>query len=262
VTTGTFLRGLMHIGQNKNEGGRLGDFSSKTLSASLMEIGMELRRLKTGTPPRIFGSSIDFGKMQEQKGDANPTLFAFHDTRDPEDLFHVEHSGENRLGWTPGSDQVSCWMTHTTESTAQIVRANLHKSAMYSGEIEGVGPQVLPEHRGQVCAVRGQAPSSSFPRARRPERRTSITSTAFRRRCLSMSSSTWSTAFPGLEHAVLLRPAYAVEYDFAPPTQLYPSLESKRVENLFLGRADQRHLRLRGGRRPGSGRRRQCRQQG
>ena len=106
VTTGTFLRGLMHIGQNKNEGGRLGDFSSKTLSASLMELGIELRRLKTGTPPRILGRSIDFGKMQEQKGDAEPTLFAFHDTRDPEDLFHVEQSGETRLGWPPGSHQI------------------------------------------------------------------------------------------------------------------------------------------------------------
>ena len=144
VTTGTFLRGLMHIGQNKNEGGRLGDFSSKTLSASLLEIGIELRRLKTGTPPRLLGRSIDFGKMQEQKGDADPTLFAFHDTRDPEDLFHVEQTGETRIGWAPGSDQVSCWMTHTTDATAQIVRANLHKSAMYSGEIEGVGPRYCP----------------------------------------------------------------------------------------------------------------------
>src|SRR5580704_17004291 len=116
VTTGTFLRGLMHIGQNKNEGGRLGDFSAKTLSSSLTEVGIELLRLKTGTPPRLLGRSLDFTKMREQRGDAEPTLFAFHDTRDPEDLFHVEHSGENRLGWAPGSDQVSCWMTHTTGS--------------------------------------------------------------------------------------------------------------------------------------------------
>jgi len=84
VTTGTFLRGLMHIGQNKNEGGRLGDFSAKTLSASFLEAGIELRRLKTGTPPRILGRSIDFTKMEEQKGDPHPTLFAFHDTRDPQ----------------------------------------------------------------------------------------------------------------------------------------------------------------------------------
>jgi tRNA uridine 5-carboxymethylaminomethyl modification enzyme len=233
VTTGTFLRGLMHIGQNKNEGGRLGDFSSKTLSASLMEIGMELRRLKTGTPPRILGRSIDFGKMREQKGDANPTLFAFHDTRDPEDLFHVEHSCENRLGWTPGSDQVSCWMTHTTESTAQIVRANLHKSAMYSGEIQGVGPRYCPSIEDKFVRFADKPRHLLFLE---PEGRTTneyyvnglSTSLPFDVQ-LDMVHS-----IPGLEHAVLLRPAYAVEYDFAPPTQLYPSLESKRVENLFL----------------------------
>src|SRR5258707_9561153 len=82
ITTGTFLRGLMHVGQNKNEGGRLGDFSARTLSGSLQEAGIELLRLKTGTPPRLLGRSIDFSKMQEQKGDLKPTFFAFHDTRD------------------------------------------------------------------------------------------------------------------------------------------------------------------------------------
>jgi tRNA uridine 5-carboxymethylaminomethyl modification enzyme len=89
VTTGTFLRGLMHIGQNKNEGGRLGDFSAKSLSSSFLEAGIELRRLKTGTPPRLLGRSINFTAMEEQTGDAEPTLFAFHDTRDSGDLYHV-----------------------------------------------------------------------------------------------------------------------------------------------------------------------------
>ncbi|MEY3109443.1 MAG: tRNA uridine 5-carboxymethylaminomethyl modification enzyme MnmG, partial [Verrucomicrobiota bacterium] len=94
VTTGTFLRGLMHIGANKTEGGRLGDFSAKSLSASFLEAGIELQRLKTGTPPRILGRSIDFSKCEEQPGDASPTLFAFHDTRQQTDLFHVEQAGE------------------------------------------------------------------------------------------------------------------------------------------------------------------------
>jgi len=233
VTTGTFLRGLMHIGQNKNEGGRLGDFSSKTLSASLMELGIELRRLKTGTPPRILGRSIDFGKMQEQKGDAEPTLFAFHDTRDPEDLFHVEQSGETRLGWPPGSHQISCWMTHTTDQTAQIVRANLHKSAMYSGEIEGIGPRYCPSIEDKFVRFADKPRHLLFLE---PEGRSTnefyvnglSTSLPFEVQ-LDMVHS-----IPGLENAQLLRPAYAVEYDFAPPTQLYPSLESKRVKNLFL----------------------------
>jgi tRNA uridine 5-carboxymethylaminomethyl modification enzyme len=233
VTTGTFLRGLMHIGQNKNEGGRLGDFSSKTLSASLMEVGVELKRLKTGTPPRILGRSIDFGKMQEQKGDAHPTLFAFHDTRDPEDLFHVEHSDETRIGWAPGSSQVSCWMTHTTDSTAEIVRANLHKSAMYNGAIEGVGPRYCPSIEDKFVRFADKPRHLLFLE---PEGRTTneyyvnglSTSLPFDVQ-LDMVHS-----IPGLEDAVLLRPAYAVEYDFAPPTQLLPSLESKRIENLFL----------------------------
>jgi tRNA uridine 5-carboxymethylaminomethyl modification enzyme len=233
VTTGTFLRGLMHIGQNKNEGGRLGDFSSKTLSASLMETGIELRRLKTGTPPRILGRSIDFNKMREQKGDAEPTFFAFHDTRDPEDLFHVEQSGESRIGWAPGSNQVSCWMTHTTEATAQIVRENLHKSAMYSGEIEGIGPRYCPSIEDKFVRFANKPSHLLFLE---PEGRTTneyyvnglSTSLPFGVQ-LDMVHS-----IPGLEHAVLLRPAYAVEYDFAPPTQLFPSLESKRIENLFL----------------------------
>ena len=233
VTTGTFLRGLMHIGQNKNEGGRLGDFSSKTLSASLMEIGIELRRLKTGTPPRILGRSIDFGKMQEQKGDAQPTLFAFHDTRDPEDLFHVEHSDETRLGWAPGSAQASCWMTHTTEATAQIVRSNLHKSAMYSGEIEGVGPRYCPSIEDKFVRFADKPRHLLFLE---PEGRTTneyyvnglSTSLPFDVQLDLVHS------IPGLEQAVLLRPAYAVEYDFAPPTQLFPSLESKKIKNLFL----------------------------
>jgi tRNA uridine 5-carboxymethylaminomethyl modification enzyme len=194
---------------------------------------MELRRLKTGTPPRVLGRSIDFSKMREQKGDPEPTLFAFHDTRDPEDLFHVEHSGERRIGWVPGTEQVSCWMTHTTESTAEIVRANLHKSAMYSGEISGVGPRYCPSIEDKFVRFADKPRHLLFLE---PEGRTTneyyvnglSTSLPFDVQ-LDMVHS-----IPGLENAVLLRPAYAVEYDFAPPTQLYPSLESKKVGNLFL----------------------------
>ena len=117
VTTGTFLRGLMHVGQNKNEGGRMGDFTAKGLSGSFLEAGIVLERLKTGTPARILGSSIDFTHLEEQAGDESPTLFAFHDTRDPEDLFHVEHPGQEKLGWAPGTEQVSCFLTYTGAAT-------------------------------------------------------------------------------------------------------------------------------------------------
>lgn len=233
ITTGTFLRGLMHVGQNKNEGGRLGDFSAKTLSSSLLEVGIELQRLKTGTPPRILGRSINFSGLQEQKGDLNPTFFAFHDTRDPGDLFHVEQTGERKSGWKPGSEQVSCWMTHTTPESERIVRDNLHKSAMYSGEIAGVGPRYCPSIEDKFVRFADKPRHLLFLE---PEGRNTneyyinglSTSLPFDVQLDLVHS------IPGLEQAQLLRPAYAVEYDFAPPTQMYPSLESRKVENLFL----------------------------
>lgn len=233
VTTGTFLRGLMHVGQNKTEGGRLGDFSAKTLSASFLEAGIELQRLKTGTPPRLLGRSIDFSKLQEQKGDDAPTLFAFHDTREGAELFHVEHSNEIRVGWRPGQNQVSCWMTHTTAQSAQIVRDNLHKSAMYSGEIEGIGPRYCPSIEDKFVRFADKPRHLLFLE---PEGRSTneyyvnglSTSLPFDVQLDLIHS------IPGLENAHLLRPAYAVEYDFSPPTQLYPSLQSKKVEGLFF----------------------------
>ena len=233
IATGTFLRGLMHVGENKTEGGRLGDFSAKTLSASLLEAGIELQRLKTGTPPRILGRSINFSGLDEQKGDSNPTFFAFHDTRGPEDLFHVEQTGETRIGWKPGSEQVSCWMTYTTHASELIVRENLHKSAMYSGDISGVGPRYCPSIEDKFVRFADKPRHLLFLE---PEGRNTneyyinglSTSLPFDVQLDLVHS------IPGLEHAVLLRPAYAVEYDFAPPTQMYPSLESRKVEGLFL----------------------------
>jgi tRNA uridine 5-carboxymethylaminomethyl modification enzyme len=266
VTTGTFLRGLMHIGSNKNEGGRLGDFSARTLSASLLEAGIELQRFKTGTPCRVLGRSLDFSKMQPQYGDASPTLFAFHDTRNPQDLFHVEHAGTSqatpisncadsdaasgapadtfhvehqksrpsaRLGWKPGSEQLACWMTYTNDRTASVVRANLHRSAMYSGQIEGIGPRYCPSFEDKIVKFAEKPRHLLFLE---PEGRATdeyyinglSTSLPFDVQ-LEMVHSV-----PGLESAVILRPAYAVEYDYAPPVQLYPSLESKKVENLFF----------------------------
>lgn len=233
LTTGTFLRGLMHIGQNKNEGGRLADFSAKSLSKSLVDAGIELRRLKTGTPPRVLGRSIDFCKLEEQKGDEPPTLFGFYDTRDSDDLFHVEHAGERLIGWPPGSQQVSCWITFTSSATAEIVRRNLHKSALYGGEIKGIGPRYCPSIEDKFVRFADKPRHILFLE---PEGRNTneyyinglSTSMPFEIQLQIVHS------VPGLEQAVILRPAYAVEYDFAPPTQLQPSLESKKVENLFF----------------------------
>jgi tRNA uridine 5-carboxymethylaminomethyl modification enzyme len=189
--------------------------------------------------------------MEPQHGDAEPTLFAFHDTRDPEALFHVEHPlaggvgsasagtsasaglREDRLGWRPGHAQVPCWMTYTTERTAQLVRDNLHLSAMYSGEIEGVGPRYCPSIEDKFVRFADKPRHLLFLE---PEGRATneyyinglSTSLPFAVQVEMVRS------IPGLERAELLRPAYAVEYDFAPPTQLFSSLESKKVENLFF----------------------------
>ena len=250
VTTGTFLRGLMHVGKNTNKGGRMGDFSAEGLSGSFLEAGIELERLKTGTPARILGSSIDFSHLEEQKGDLDPTLFAFYDTRGIENVFHVEQSEkgaldsehelfhveqphQRKLGWLPGQDQVSCWMTYTGADTRQVVEDNLHLSPMYSGQIEGTGPRYCPSIEDKFVRFADKERHMLFLE---PEGR---------------NTNEWyinglSTSLPfavqldmlrsieGLEDVHMLRPAYAVEYDFAPPTQLFPSLESKKVENLFF----------------------------
>ena len=233
VTTGTFLRGLMHIGKNQNEGGRLGDFSAKTLSASFIEAGIELQRLKTGTPPRLLGRSLDFSKMEEQRGDEKPTFFAFHDTRQDAALFHVEHNSESRIGWAPGCEQVSCWMTYTTARSADIVRSNLNRSALYGGSIEGVGPRYCPSIEDKFVRFADKPRHLLFLE---PEGRGT---NEFYVNGLSTSlpfevQTELVRSVPGLEKAVILRPAYAVEYDFAPPTQLFASLESKKVEGLFF----------------------------
>lgn len=233
VTTGTFLQALMHVGKNKTEGGRMGDFSAKGLSKSFVDFGIELRRFKTGTPPRILGSSIDLSRCEEQKGDDKPVFFAFHDTREEGDMFHVEHMEQTKMGWAPGQKQISCWITSTTPETKAIVNKNLHLSPLYSGDIEGTGPRYCPSIEDKYVKFSEKEDHRVFLE---PE---------------GLHTDEWyinglSTSLPfevqnamlrsieGLERCIILRPAYAVEYDYAPPTQLQPSLESKKIENLFF----------------------------
>lgn len=251
VTTGTFLRALMHIGRSKSAGGRMGDFSAQTLSASFTDAGIELDRLKTGTPCRLLGSSIDFSKMEIQPGDDNPTVFGFYDTRfgepvfhveqsirtlHPEILgkvFHVEHHGQKHPGWAPGTDQVPCYITYTSPETSAVVNTNLHQSAMYSGEIEGTGPRYCPSIEDKYVRFKEKDQHRLFIE---PEGRNTdewyinglSTSLPFDVQYEMLHT------IPGLENAHMLRPAYAVEYDYAQPTQIFSSLESKKVENLFF----------------------------
>lgn len=242
ITTGTFLRGLMHVGANQQSGGRAGEAAAMGLSASLKEIGLELGRLKTGTPPRLLRSSIDFTKTEVQPGDEPVPWFSFW----REDLFHVEHSGVNPMegGQSGGryprgsvldrvNGQLPCHITWTTGRTAEIIRANLHRSPMYSGVIEGVGPRYCPSIEDKIV---------KFPEKERQQIFLEPEGTATD----EIYVNGFSTCLPfevqvemvrtiaGCERAEIMRPAYAVEYDFAFPTQLKASLETKVCEGLFL----------------------------
>lgn len=255
VTTGTFLRGLMHIGQNQQSGGRSGEAAAMGVSASLKEVGVELGRLKTGTPPRVLRRSIDFSKTEVQPGD-DPVPYFTH-WRD--DLFHVEHShasnGEmfhvehsEELGasavrtagkYPPGSilerinGQLPCFITSTTEATANIIRANLHRSPLYSGAIQGVGPRYCPSIEDKIVRF-----------AHKPTHQIFLEPEGINTDEIYVNGFSTSLPFEvqlemvrtiiGCENAEILRSAYAVEYDFAFPTQLYPSLETKVCKNLYL----------------------------
>ncbi len=171
--------------------------------------------------------------MEEQKGDPEPTFFAFYDTRGEEDLFHVEQSGQERLGWKPGERQVSCWQTYTSDATREVVTGNLHRSPLYGGTIQGVGPRYCPSIEDKFVRFADKDRHLLFlePEGRHTDEwyiNGLSTSLPFDVQLAMLRS------VEGLENVQMLRPAYAVEYDFAPPTQLYPSLESKKVENLFF----------------------------
>jgi tRNA uridine 5-carboxymethylaminomethyl modification enzyme len=247
VTTGTFLRGLMHVGSNQQSGGRAGEAAAMGLSGSLAELGLELGRLKTGTPPRLVRQSIDFTKCEVQPGDEPVPWFSYwKDDVWADELFHVEHGGhspEERRRWEgkypPGSvlarhgGQLPCWLTHTTDRTRELILANLHKSPMYSGVIEGIGPRYCPSIEDKFVRFAEKERHQVFLE---PE---GIATD-------EIYVNGFSTSLPfevqvgmvqsivGCEQAEILRPAYAVEYDFSLPTQLKPSLETQVCRNLFL----------------------------
>jgi len=246
ISSGTFMRGLLHVGQQNQAGGRMGD-SISTLSDSLRQLGFDVQRFKTGTPCRLNSRSIDFSKCELQPGDEPAPRFSYLSGVLPEDEAEVQESGSNPLpstgpnqftlnSWSPVTfhvEQIPCWITYTTPQTHDIIRANIHKSAMYSGKIEGVGPRYCPSVEDKVVRFAEKERHQIFlePEGRHTRE--------FYVNGVSTSlpfevQYDFIRSIPGLENAEIVRPGYAVEYDYCPPTQLHPTLETKRISGLYF----------------------------
>lgn len=245
ISSGTFMRGLLHVGQQNQAGGRMGD-SISTLSDSLRQLGFDVQRFKTGTPCRLNSRSIDFSKCELQPGDEPAPRFSYlsgvlgeDESESTQGANALPSTGPNQFtlnSWRPEEfhvEQIPCWITYTTARTHEIIRANIHKSAMYSGKIEGVGPRYCPSVEDKVVRFAEKERHQIFLE---PEGRHTrefyvngvSTSLPFEVQYEFIRS------IPGLENAEIIRPGYAVEYDYCPPTQLHPTLETKRVAGLYF----------------------------
>jgi len=231
ITSGTFLRGLLHVGEATKVGGRMADASSN-LSDNLRQLGFQVGRFKTGTPCRLNARSIDFSRCAIQPGDEPPPTFSFYEeeigdyegetftlNRVRSGKFHVE--------------QVPCWITHTTKTTHEIIRANLGRSPLYAGRIKGTGPRYCPSIEDKVVKFSDRASHQLFlePEGRHTKEyyvNGISTSLPYDVQLEFLHS------IPALERAEIMRPGYAVEYDYFPPTQLLPTLETKLVDGLYF----------------------------
>ncbi|BCD60891.1 MULTISPECIES: tRNA uridine-5-carboxymethylaminomethyl(34) synthesis enzyme MnmG [unclassified Nitratiruptor] len=215
VTTGTFLRGLIHIGEIKQEAGRAGEFASNALSDSLKSLGLKLGRLKTGTCARIDAKTIDFSKMEVQPGDENPIPFSFR---------------TDRKHFNP--TQLSCYITYTNERTHEIIESNFHRAPLFTGQIEGVGPRYCPSIEDKVYRFRDKERHHIFVEPQ------TLEATEYYINGMSTSlppdvQLEMIRSVKGLEHAEVVRYGYAIEYDFVEPTQLKHTLETKSIKNLY-----------------------------
>jgi tRNA uridine 5-carboxymethylaminomethyl modification enzyme len=214
VTTGTFLNGLIHCGENKYPAGRSGEPPSVMLGEALRRLGFEIGRLKTGTPPRLDARTIDFSKFQVQAGDPIPTPFSFR----------------TKAITQP---QTVCWIGYTNAETHRIIRENVHRAPLYSGQIKGIGPRYCPSIEDKIVKFPDKAQHQLFLEPEGMDTNEIYVN--------GMSTSmpidvqlAMVKSIPGLEDAEMIRPGYAIEYDMVQPTELYPWLECKKIQNLFL----------------------------
>jgi len=214
ITSGTFLNGVIHIGEKKFGGGRVAEKAATGITEQLVELGFESNRLKTGTPPRIDGRSLDYSKMEEQKGDSDVVGFSFLDTKKTK-------------------QQRSCWITYTNQKVHDILKTGFDKSPMFTGRIEGVGPRYCPSIEDKINRFAERERHQLFIE---PEgwNTVEIYVNGF---STSLPEETQYEALrivPGFENFKAFRPGYAIEYDYFPPTQLSHSLETKLIHNLFF----------------------------
>jgi tRNA uridine 5-carboxymethylaminomethyl modification enzyme len=214
LTTGTFLRGLMHIGTEQSPGGRLGEPAANELSQSLERLGLELKRLKTGTPVRLDARTVDLDKLEIQHGDPEPVPFSFLTER-------IDRP------------QTPCWITYTNEQIHQLIRDNLDRAPLYTGQIKSAGPRYCPSIETKVVRFADKDRHQVFLEPE-DEARTTIYCNGISTSLPRDVQERMLRLMPGTEHARIVHYAYAIEYDYCPPVQLQPSLETKKIAGLFL----------------------------
>ncbi|MCF0043717.1 tRNA uridine-5-carboxymethylaminomethyl(34) synthesis enzyme MnmG [Dyadobacter fanqingshengii] len=214
LTNGTFLNGLIHIGEKNFGGGRTGEKAATGITEQLVTLGFEAGRMKTGTPPRVDGRSLDYSKMEEQPGDENPSKFSYSDTK-------------------PLAKQRSCWITYTNSEVHEILRTGFEKSPMFSGRIKGIGPRYCPSVEDKINRFADKDRHQIFVE---PEGWDTV-EVYVNGFSTSLPEDVQYAALrkiPGFESAKMFRPGYAIEYDYFPPTQLKSTLETHLIQNLFF----------------------------
>jgi tRNA uridine 5-carboxymethylaminomethyl modification enzyme len=214
LTNGTFLNGLIHIGEKQFGGGRAGEKAATGITEQLLNLGFESGRMKTGTPPRVDGRSLDYSKMEEQKGDSTPSKFSFSNTQ-------------------PLDKQLSCWITYTNDDVHETLKTGFEKSPMFQGRIKGLGPRYCPSIEDKINRFADRDRHQIFVE---PEgwNTVEIYVNGFSTSLPEDVQYKAMTQIPGFENARMFRPGYAIEYDYFPPTQLKTSLETQLIDNLYF----------------------------